>query len=645
MPIRLKMLNMKLSLIRLCLLGASLAALPLGAQDAADEEPKPDNGPKKIYVPANPTAAAYVLSRLSNKELVQAPRVEPVFKAFLERQGLDVRYREEALTGLAALHKTDRLTELLASLERLDRKGDAGAPAISELGLLLAKSKPADLAAKKTDLENLIAKAQSSVTRCVASAGLITAEGKADPVWEQAAKDSGRLTDLVCGVPLVADAALRASFQSKLAPLARQAVTPELQRLSIQALTAMNGHEAVNFATLASLIRAGTERAAAVRAMLQLPHAAWQKDQAGPVAQSLVDHAAKVSTAQRTEQDFLDAVQLGNDLSLLMPADDGKRIRKVLGELGVRVLVLKTLREQMFYDKTRLVVEAGKAVEIIFENPDAMPHNFVVTAPGAREEIGKLADAMAPEPDDQGRMFVPPSPKVLYGSKLVDPGTKLRIHFTAPTAPGDYAYVCTFPGHWLRMFGTLVVTADVEDYLAKHPEQEAPKITEWHLADFTNDLKRIDQHRSFAGGKALFSSLGCVQCHQLGKEGAAFGPNLSGVFARWKDDRSAVLEQILTPSKVIDDKFRAQSLEWGDENTATGILLAEDADTVTIQTGPSVAMIQKVKKSSVKSRSTGELSLMPAGLLSMLNKEQILDLLAYLLAEGNADHAAFRHDP
>ena len=276
----------------------------------------------------------------------------------------------------------------------------------------------------------------------------------------------------------------------------------------------MKGHEVTNFGTLASLIRTGTNRTAAVRAMLQLPRPAWPKEPAGPVAQALLDYAGTVSAAQRTEPDFLDAIQLGNDLSMLLPAEDAKRLRKALGELGVRVLVLRTLREQMFFDQTRLVVEAGKPVEILFENSDAMPHNFVVTAPGAREEMGRLADAMAPEPDDQGRMFVPPSSKVIFGSKLVEPGAKLKINFTAPSTPGEYTYVCTFPGHWVRMFGTLVVTADVEDYLAKNPEPDATKVTEWKLADFTDELKRVDQHRSFSGGKALFSSLGCGQCHQ-----------------------------------------------------------------------------------------------------------------------------------
>jgi hypothetical protein len=64
---------------------------------------------------------------------------------------------------------------------------------------------------------------------------------------------------------------------------------------------------------------------------------------------------------------------------------------------------------------------------------------------------------------------------------------------------------------------------------------------------------------------------------------------------------------------------------------------------VTIQTGPTAAQVQKVPKSAIKSRKVSALSLMPAGLVNALDKEQILDLLAYLLAEGNAKHAAFQH--
>ena len=51
----------------------------------------------------------------------------------------------------------------------------------------------------------------------------------------------------------------------------------------------------------------------------------------------------------------------------------------------------------------------------------------------------------------------------------------------------------------------------------------------------------------------------------------------------------------------------------------------------------------KVAKGDIKSRRPSPTSIMPGGLLNTLDKEQILDLLAYLLADGEADNAAFKH--
>jgi hypothetical protein len=39
----------------------------------------------------------------------------------------------------------------------------------------------------------------------------------------------------------------------------------------------------------------------------------------------------------------------------------------------------------------------------------------------------------------------------------------------APRREGDYEYLCTYPGHWEMMWGTLVVTNDVDAYLQKNP--------------------------------------------------------------------------------------------------------------------------------------------------------------------------------
>jgi len=71
--------------------------------------------------------------------------------------------------------------------------------------------------------------------------------------------------------------------------------------------------------------------------------------------------------------------------------------------------------------------------------------------------VGALADAMAATPDAAERSYVPPTPDVMWFTKLVDPGKSFTIEFTAPRQTGDYPYICTFPGHWRIMQGTMKV--------------------------------------------------------------------------------------------------------------------------------------------------------------------------------------------
>ena len=46
---------------------------------------------------------------------------------------------------------------------------------------------------------------------------------------------------------------------------------------------------------------------------------------------------------------------------------------------------------------------------------------------------------------------------MLASTKLVGPGEVAEVSFKAPTAPGSYTYICTFPGHATTMKGMLVV--------------------------------------------------------------------------------------------------------------------------------------------------------------------------------------------
>ena len=181
--------------------------------------------------------------------------------------------------------------------------------------------------------------------------------------------------------------------------------------------------------------------------------------------------AKTVPAGDRTKQDFIETVQAGSELAGLLPPADATRLRKELRGLGVSVFVIKTVREQMRYDVTRLVVEAGKPFEVIVENTDAMPHNIVFVQPGARQEVAEAAQNMKPDQlDKQGRAFVPQEhTKIIEASKLIEPGQKETLKLTAPAAEGDCEYVCTFPGHWTLMWGKLIVVKDVDAYLQAHP--------------------------------------------------------------------------------------------------------------------------------------------------------------------------------
>ena len=122
----------------------------------------------------------------------------------------------------------------------------------------------------------------------------------------------------------------------------------------------------------------------------------------------------------------------------------------------------------------------------------------------------------------------------------------------------------------------------------------------------------------------------------------AVGPKLSDAVTKYKGDAKALLLEILEPSRNVEEKYRKIMFELEDDIYVSGNIISEDEKTVTIQTGPTAAQEQKIDTKSIISRRPSPVSIMPVALLNTLDKEQILDLLAYVLAGGNADAAAFK---
>ena len=605
------------------------AALPARAQEGEK---------KTLFLPKSPVAAAYVLARLSNKELAEAPRSEFVYVALLQRAGLDRKYRLEALDGLAKARGTDSLVELIRGISELEKKGEEVLPVLRELSALLLQRNAAELGGKRADLTTLTTEAQQPFARQTAYAALITAEGAVEPVWKSVESDAAKLADVLRAIPQVRAAGVRAAAYTNLKPLLEKSDAEDLRRAAIAAIASVPGKETEVFTSLAALGASGTERAAVVSALQHIPRNLWPKDQAAPLLASLMTYLKAVPADQRTGTEAVEAYQLASDLVPLLSPDAAKVAGKELRAVGVSVFVIRTIHEQMIYDKLQLVVEAGKPVEIVLINEDAMPHNLVVVTPGAAEEVGKAAEKMMPDPDAQGRIHVPASPKVLHATKMLNGGQQAKLSFTAPADPGEYQYICTFPGHWMRMLGKLIVVPDVEAYLAAQPAAVEPKTTEWKPADLAADLTKVGTSRNLAGGRETFGKLACVQCHKIGTEGYAYGPDLTEVMKRLKNDRAALLTEILEPSKVIADRYKIHVLELNDGDEVTGMVMKEDAESVTLQTGPSDALVQTLKKSAIKKGTVQVSSIMPVGLLNQLSKDQILDLLSYVESGGAAGH-------
>lgn len=234
-----------------------------------------------------------------------------------------------------------------------------------------------------------------------------------------------------------------------------------LRRAAIAAALATGAEPRATASALAGLLANGEQVPAATRALRQLGKDAWPKDKAAPAVAGVASWARAIAVAGRTAPDVVEALAVADALAGLLGEAEAKAARADLANLSVRSIVIRTVREQMKYDTPKLTVEAGKPFEIVLINDDMMPHNLVVVAPGARQEVAIAAQTMKPdELDSQGRAFIPKSDKVLGATRMINPGKSERLQMTAPTAEGQYDYVCTFPGHWTIMWGTLVVTRD-----------------------------------------------------------------------------------------------------------------------------------------------------------------------------------------
>ncbi len=242
-----------------------------------------------------------------------------------------------------------------------------------------------------------------------------------------------------------------------------------VRRAAMAALTSVRGQEGPTFKALAKFVKSGDDRGAAIAALQRIPATHWPAEEAPEkhCSETLLTIKSRRRSppcpAQLTPSNW----PIPSPLSCraMRPGPHARN----RGSLGVRVIRMGTVLDQMLFDKDRFVVQAGKPVEVVFENNDLMPHNFVVTRPGSLEETGILAEETATQPGFRSdatssrrarpRSCSPPdyfSPASLTSSISLPPRSRVSILMFAP-----------HPGYWAPgCLGASYVVDDLDDYLA-----------------------------------------------------------------------------------------------------------------------------------------------------------------------------------
>ena len=164
---------------------------------------------------------------------------------------------------------------------------------------------------------------------------------------------------------------------------------------------------------------------------------------------------------------------------------------------------------------------------------------------------------------------------------------------------------------------------------------------DWKLDELVALTSKGLTSRNFDNGKKMYAATRCVICHRFGGEGGATGPDLTNVAGRFsfKD----LGETIVDPSKVISDQYRASTIITTGGKVYTGRVVNDQNGVVTMLIDPEdITKVVELKKDDIDEMAPSKVSLMPKDLLKVLNEEEMLDLLAYLMSRGNPTDLMFQ---
>ena len=147
-------------------------------------------------------------------------------------------------------------------------------------------------------------------------------------------------------------------------------------------------------------------------------------------------------------------------------------------------------------------------------------------------------------------------------------------------------------------------------------------------------------NRDFENGKRMYAAANCVNCHRFAGTGQMGGSDLTALVTHYT--LRDLIESTIEPSRRLSDQYVQLEFVLDDDQLVLGILVDSNHDEFTIMPNllePVVTV--KLPRHRIVSQRLSDVSPMMSGLLDPLNSNEVLDLIAYLLASGDPSHPFF----
>jgi glucose/arabinose dehydrogenase/azurin len=369
------------------------------------------------------------------EKLATLPLSERVLKALIRRPKLDPELRQKVLNHLAEEGSRTKEQVLVEIIEQLDRE-------------------------ECLSLEDWLAVLDSTK---VSSAGVLGSLLKSkNSTIRQATFAAQFRSDRLTSFPLDPDA-LRSIARIDSPELKAAYLDPAQKALSVSGaaqeaalfcLGRIPENDVKIFNILAKHVLNPDLTAAAAEAILTRPQETWPTESTATLLAAHLPTLGKTPVEKRGSASF----ELGSELLTTIAT-----IRKVpdtvaqIRSLQLVLVEVATVPDQLRFNQTSIRVPANTPVELRLDNPDVIQHNLVLCVPGSLEKVGLAVDNILADPKAIDRDWIPDLPEVLHTTPMANPHQEVVLRFLTPKKPGSYPFLCTVPGHWRIMQGTMIV--------------------------------------------------------------------------------------------------------------------------------------------------------------------------------------------